>query len=155
MNYDPVSQSAILHEIARGWRDIFHNATESDVEATLRRPRMAQLSFAMALSRAATTFKNKAFNEEKEWRLVRFRSPILTDVIPREFRHRNGMLLPYVRLSKPGEDGQTQLLPITEVWMGPRSYGNIAGYAVEQLLSDVGYEKGVVRVRLSEVPLRT
>ena len=155
VNYDPVSQSAILQEIARGWRAIFHNATGSDVAAAVCHPRRVQLSFAMALSRAVTTFKNKAFNEEKEWRLVQFRAPMLTDVVSREFRHRNGMLLPYVPLSRPGEDGQTQLLPITEVWIGPRSYGDIAGYALQQLLADVGYEKGNVRVRPSEVPLRT
>jgi hypothetical protein len=30
--------------------------------------------------------------------------------------------------------------------MGPRQYSNIAGYAVEQLMWDQGYERGSVRV---------
>lgn len=153
INYDPELQRSALCELVKDWRTLFHDADPESVTRLLFN--MVAMSFALPLSRAITTFKHPAFKHENEWRLIFFRLPMIDEQAPRHCRTRDGMLLPYVELPTDVSDTADDLLPLTEVRMGPRNYATIAGYAIQQLLLDIGYPANSVPIYPSSVPLRT
>ena len=77
------------------------------------------------------------------------------------FRTRNQMLLPFVEMPKNGYSvpeeepiPKNELLPISEVLVGPTQYPIQAGYAVQELLRAMGYKEADFMVMSSLVPLR-
>jgi hypothetical protein len=102
------------------------------------------------------SFKSEAFASENEWRVVvRQRERIKQGqddgskiVKPYQFRSREGMLIPYVRLI-PSQDGGK--LPIAEVHSGPTNDPITTTLAVPILLEQNGFNARVIR---SDISLR-
>ena len=101
------------------------------------------------------TFKNPAFREEKEWRLI-----VRPNVVRRQgeqletqkgtdfkFRDQGGALIPYLEL-RP-EHGK---LPLRSIRFGPTLESGLTEHSVRMLLLSCGY-KGV-SVEGSEIPVR-
>jgi hypothetical protein len=152
--YDEDDQREQLCQLVKRWREVFLDPPkrENDVFPW----RAGALVFAQAFLMTAVAFKNKAFEEEREWRMVALRVPFLPDqLFEQAFRERNGMVTPFLRLPAVHSRAQPPILPITEIVMGPRQYANVSGYGLEQLLSSCGYAVGAVSVQPSSVPLRT
>jgi len=93
------------------------------------------------------SFKNNAFQEEGEWRLV-YTIPIPTDQRDLRFRASGGLIVPYYVLTPPGHD----LLPIESVYQGPRAAPEIGEESLKYLLWKSGYKN--VEVKDSGIPLR-
>jgi len=151
--YDEEQQRARLVDILQRWRASFVEPSSEEDGHSLRR--IAGLVFAEALSLLVVSFKNRTFEEEREWRLVYRRLKVIPDDgtgLQIHFRARGDMLLPYVPIPTSGD--AFIRLPLHEIVMGPNRYRNLAGYAVEQLLQSLGYGTEIP-VRASSVPLRT
>jgi hypothetical protein len=103
------------------------------------------------------SFKNEAFNVEKEWRVVVRQRELLkqgTDdagktPIPVYFRSSKGMLVPYVKLI-PTDPAKK--LPIACVRSGPTLDKTTAGMAVCMMLGKTGFLN--IRVQGSDIPVR-
>jgi hypothetical protein len=98
-------------------------------------------------------FKNKAFAEEREWRIV-VRSRVSKQIVPEgeddlpwmNLRAARGLLVPYVKIVPT--DG---LLPITSVRFGPSLDRGRADHSVNALLGLKGYTR--VTVHGSDIPV--
>lgn len=106
-------------------------------------------NFLVRLQNYLIAFKNSAFQEEREWRLVCIFDPNTGTTKHLEFRSSGGFISPYVVL-KP-VDGE--LLPIEVVCQGPRVSSEIGAEAVRDLLLKYGYKD--TKVEDSGIPLRT
>jgi len=91
------------------------------------------------------SFKNSAFQEEGEWRLVHT-IPIPTHQKDLEFRVTGGLIVPYHVLKPAGSD----FLPIESIYQGPRVAPEISEEALHCLLWRSGYN----RVKDCGIPLR-
>jgi hypothetical protein len=98
------------------------------------------------------TFKNEAFTEEAEWRLI-FTSAATNPVYP-AYRVSRGMLIPHYRLSEIatslGQGGK--MLPLTAVRIGPSPNKRLNAASARSLLDRYGYNN--VRVEISDSPYR-
>ena len=102
----------------------------------------------------APILKNRAFENEEEWRLVS--APITLDDRKIEFCHRHAMLIPYINviLGKPDRQGadpdgkavqadgraapsdpNLHLLPVRDVWIAPTPNSNLAERSLKALLA--------------------
>jgi hypothetical protein len=97
-------------------------------------------------------FKDSAFLEEKEWRLVETRTSFdsVKDV---SFREMQGAVVPYIKMTFPSsEDEKRALLPIVEIIQGPLVDPALGEKSLRMLLDKYGYDK--VKIRRSRVPIR-
>jgi hypothetical protein len=155
--YDVAEQDRLMHELVDRWRSVFKDIpSEQDVPQVRR---LGAFVFAQAFSYLAMAFKNSAFGEEQEWRLVYRRQVILPDDgtgLQVSFRDRDGMVAPYVAMiAVPTKDGSTARFPVSRIVMGPTNYPKLAGHGMVRFLASLGYPTGAVTVDLSVVPLRT
>jgi hypothetical protein len=103
------------------------------------------------------TFKDPAFSEEREWRLVSLRGPS-TKVEGLHFREMQGTIVPYVEMKGPrfptlsGEGEPDDRLPIVEVIQGPLVDPALGEKSLRLLLNKRGYDN--VAVHRSKVPIR-
>lgn len=149
--YDQALQQETVKDLMERWRGLFRSQSEWGSEPMTSRS--MQLLFAICLSDLAASFKNASFREEQEWRLIYGKSNIVPDDstgMKVRFRTRQNMLLPYVAIP----ESPKVLLPIKEILVGPTRYPAHAGYAVQKLLEEVGYERNSIPVHQSAVPLR-
>lgn len=102
------------------------------------------------------SFKNLAFSEEKEWRLIvqtnsGAREAVLKDL---QFRASAGIAIPYLPIALTNvsfEDGGR--LPITQIVYGPTIDSQRAKHSLRDLLDKYGYFSA--SVESSQVPLRS
>jgi hypothetical protein len=108
------------------------------------------------LSEYHFSFKNLAFREEKEWRLILqtnfgARETVLRDM---QFRASGGIAVPYVPIglmSEPVERGGR--LPITKIVFGPTVDSQRAEHSLRDALDKYGYPSA--SIASSQVPLRS
>src|SRR4030042_6131247 len=86
------------------------------------------------ISTYAVQYKDKAFQEEKEWRIVYIQPSI--DIIDKiEFRFSKEILIPYIELDLTGSSkALTNKLPITSIIQGPQSHPEIGSYSLKLFL---------------------
>lgn len=102
------------------------------------------------------SFKNLAFREEKEWRLIvqtdsASRQAVLKDL---QFRAAGGIAVPYLPvalMSVPSEQGGR--LPITRIVYGPTINAQRAKHSLRALLDKCGHDSA--SIESSQVPLRS
>jgi Protein of unknown function (DUF2971) len=152
--YDEDEQRRQLREFLKTWR-----AMLADVQCDEWQWFKASALLAMAFGVLAISFKNKAFAEEREWRLFysRLRLP---ETLPEEyfsvdFRSRNGLVVPYVRMSPvpSGVPAEPGFLPIKGIRIGPNPYPNLAASGVWHLINERKMGTNV-QVSNSTAPLR-
>ncbi len=104
-------------------------------------------SFAAAFARAAASFKDESFAEEREWRLVRFSHEGTSGV-----RYREGLstLIPYLVYQLPLDTKLRLLLP--RVIVGPTPNMSLSRRAIVRMLKErsVGWQQ----VTPSRTPFR-
>ena len=112
----------------------------------------AKIAMAYRLLRLMPLLKHSAFEEEQEWRGV---YPFFTDIPSTQnqikYRSRNNTLVPYIELRLTGKIGESEILPLTDVIIGPGSeFGTID--AVRGFLESEGIKN--VIPRQSPIPYR-
>ncbi len=150
--YNEQLQNQLIRELVERWREIFHHAQPGDYVTQVRR--LGAFVFAQAFSFLAATFKNDAFSEEDEWRLIYRRQVQVKDEgdLKIDFRERKGMLASYAPIPLPGV--KDNVAPVRQIVLGPTQNPNLAGYAVTRLLEGAGYPQALIHIDASVVPLR-
>ncbi len=93
----------------------------------------------------APRFKNDAFSEEREWRIVA-KGYVVKHV---EYRTRDNVIIPYVNVGSPNTR-----LPITRVTVGPGKDAGLTRKSIEKFLSQGPFYSDV-QVAVSSIPFRT
>jgi hypothetical protein len=101
---------------------------------------------------AACSFKNPAFSQEKEWRVIALN--LETDNVDAlHFREVQGTVVPYIEMRFPTlEPDKKDHLPIVEIIQGPLVDPALGEKSLKLLLKKYGYDN--VEVRRSKVPIR-
>lgn len=94
-----------------------------------------------------SSFKNNAFKEEREYRLIcsPSRDPEEDSVLPAFYRNNGKFIVPYVKL-----ESKRTLLPISDIMIGQSPYSEKIKHGIELLLESNGYER--IRVHISKIP---
>ncbi|WP_395714606.1 DUF2971 domain-containing protein [Reyranella sp.] len=110
---------------------------------------------AIAANYVAVLCKHHGFAEENEWRLIYAPQQSNQEHANRvQFLAKATHLSPFIELPIGSErDGQPDLLPITEVRIGPGRYQEHAQHSCRLLLSKLGYSN--VDVKQSQTPFRS
>lgn len=90
----------------------------------------------------AMFFKNTAFREEQEYRLV-FKKRKETQVL---YREKDGFLIPYIQIQL-----SEKRLPVKEIMVAPQNHIDLAQKGMEYMMAEKGYS---VTVELSNIKLR-
>jgi hypothetical protein len=87
------------------------------------------------LLRIAVLFKDRAFSEEAEWRLV---SPVISNYVisPIEFREGRSMLTPYMNFELPAAPDRR--VDFKHVWIGPTPHPNTAMVSLNEYFAKHG-----------------
>jgi hypothetical protein len=116
-------------------------------------------SLARSLTYTFINFKHNSFAQEKEVRLVCQEDDVLKHFHKKHFRAVNNIIVPYVCtydiILKHHEDGsqiEPELLPVSEIYIGPKSNQNITIESIENFISDLGYSENIVKS--SKIPYR-
>jgi hypothetical protein len=146
------------HTFAYGW-DLEH----CDLRISPSRYREVVRDLACSrLVEAITTFKDPAFEDEREYRLAYIPIPVFAEMgrtlAPKQFRVRRGIVLPYITTSDilaerrlPGEPNPH--LPIVSITVGPMEKSELVKAGIESLLRERRADRGI-DVRLSNIPYR-
>lgn len=143
--YDTATQ---MTELTTHVKTIFnYNKVDKSNIATLNIEGTVSNLFQAALI-IAPRFKDQAFSEEKEWRLI---SPVIDFMDGSvEFRQGKSSLIPYIKFSLiPANSNK---IPISKIYVGPTPDPELAKLAVTNLL----YKLRALskRVELSKVPFK-
>jgi len=105
--------------------------------------------FSQFLAECLVCFKDPAYYQEEEWRLIQFgkSGPKLL------FRAGKGHLIPYTELTLASVEGKPKL-PIESITYGPVLEAAMAKRSLKMILSSNGYHEVVGRVRSSRIPYR-
>jgi hypothetical protein len=109
-------------------------------------------SFVAWLSVVQTRYKNEAFKEEQEWRIVMMKPH--KPMPHQRFRPGKSMLIPYVAVEL-NRDLNYALLPdyfIREVYLGPTPHESLSREAVQNLFLSKGHPE--VKIKSSAIPYR-
>ncbi len=101
------------------------------------------------------TFKDEAFSDEREWRLIF--TPAADCPIKPRFRARGGMLMPYYSLRDLAPklpEGMSPKLPIAGVTVGPSIRQALNVRSTEAILAAARYDKITTPVVASPIPFR-
>jgi hypothetical protein len=107
-------------------------------------------------SEALISFKDKAYAEEDEWRLIQFGRAWSANkqwLHPVQFRERKGKIIPYGDLDLTKSSGRyAGRLPISEIVHGPIQDPERSGKALRLLIESCRYNEGQIGIRFSKVP---
>lgn len=138
--YDLEKQKQILNKILNTVRDsLFSRLTEAiTYDSAQSLAEEHALIFEDEVTRYATFFKHKTFQEEQEWRLIY--SPT-EDAHSSQIKFRSGRLgiIPYTEIGLPEceGDGQRGILPIVSVRIGPTAQPKLERKALGMLTRDM------------------
>jgi hypothetical protein len=153
VTYDPGEQQRQLQKLVISWRSLF---AEVDVPPQPWE-HVAAVLFAQTFALLAITFKSEAFAEEQEWRLffvrTRLPQPLPDEPFAMHFTQRNGLIVPYVRLTPHPHSIGPLSLPITSVTVGPSRYPKLAASGLWHLLGQHDLATRV-SIQSSTAPLR-
>lgn len=105
--------------------------------------------FTQFLAECLVCFKNPAYHEEAEWRLITFVQAGADDTSRIQFRPREDWVIPYVKLSATGDAGK---LPLTHIVCGPILEEAPTAKSVSMLTQRLGYAG--ISVKRSIIPYR-
>lgn len=131
-------------------RDEMQKRTE---EAALARQRLEECraAFKQFLTECLVCYKDPAFKEEQEWRVIQF------GTAGREvkFRTRKGHLIPFVELDLTRPDGEfAGRFPLRRITFGPTLDPATTKPALSLLAGAHGYTKPAVEIHQSRIPFR-
>jgi len=150
--YDPKLQKRLV----RTW----HQAV-CDLEVTLpkerskfsRRREMLVGTFRLLVPQFLLCFKNPAYAEEQEWRLIQYGRIAEREIIKPAFRTSGGRILPYATLDLTQAEGKYKgKLPLKIVRFGPTLDAGGTGRSLRLLLNSEGYADELVKIDGSGIP---
>lgn len=146
IEYDPSEQDSTLRE------SIGAHLSTLDPKTTLPETvaHIVDTSILSGIVLSAAQFKDPAFREEREWRLITFEEMDTKDSRVK-FRSSGQGIVPYIPISLANSSG---LLPIRSVTVGPGADRERRIRAVRALLSSSGYSLNDIEVISSNVPFR-
>lgn len=152
--YEPVRQKEIVQNlltvIIEEVDKVISNDTLTDVEKTAPLKHLAG-HVIMAMAPLVYSFKDPAFEEENEWRIVK--SLGVNEVDELKFRTSMGNLVPYFELQILIPEGKNAgKLPIKSVVQGPHVAPDTGEKALASLLKKLDYQG--IDLKKSKVPLR-
>jgi len=153
--YDDNVKCRILHLIIFKYfyefkKDVQKNSKYIDVDDYAQ-------SLNQSLTHTFINFKHKSFKEEKEVRLVCKVQDIQKDFYKKNYRIINNVIVPYVCTyeiilnNKDGSKFEVDLLPITEIVVGPIINQEITIESIKNFINDLGYKD---IVKNSKIPYR-
>ena len=139
--YSKEKQEAVLEELLLEAFGLIGKRSEEEVLDALPR------HFFSVIATCAAFFKNPAFKNEEEYRLVLIRKKD-EEPLDVEFRARNGVIIPYTTVEFE------QRLPISHITIGPKNNIDIAKSGIEHYLKSKGYELNQITISKSVAALR-
>jgi len=140
--YDPAEQTRLVES----WTQAMAGGAVSPQEPLFWR----------FFSEAVISFKDPAYDEEGEWRLIQFGRVFSSTrqwMHPVEFRERRGRIVPYADLDLSRSTGPyAGKLPVREIVHGPTQDPERSGKALRLLVEARGYAEDQIRLRRSAVP---
>jgi hypothetical protein len=110
----------------------------------------AQQQFTEFLPECLICFKDPAYAEEEEWRVIRFGHNVEI-----KFRPSGARVIPYVELELMSTaDGEAKRLPIKTITYGPTLEPDVAKKSLDMLLKSYKYPAPDVEIKRSAVPFR-
>lgn len=146
--YDPAEQESSCRELIERLVELL------DVDPLdVARQTAFATNLVDGIAELTTWFKDPAFAEEQEWRIVYLRN---SDHRPLTVKHRagHGLVIPYVELEVPGGVGKFAAhLPLAEIDCGPSAVPELKQQGVHSLLGSLPH-LAAAKVGGSLVPLR-
>lgn len=110
-------------------------------------------NFCLFLSECLNCFKDPAYEEEDEWRVIQHGRVNGIDVVTASFRENAGRIVPYYVLDFTKTKGAHKgRLPIEEVRCGPTLEPKTTLRALEQLCTSHGYASPPLVIKKSAIP---
>lgn len=156
MVYSRADQSLLLERGVEAAREFFGELLQKPVAAEEKEPILGRANVRLShfMMRAALSFKDDSFEDEREWRLVTGLHPdeascqeLLSHV---DFRSGGGIVRPY--LDVPHGPPPDKRLPISRIVLGPTLRPVLTRESLDFFLAQKGY--GAVPVDDSNVPLQ-
>jgi hypothetical protein len=127
-----------VKELSQGW-----------VEGN-KRLKETQQQFTEFLPECLICFKDPAYAEEQEWRVIQFGQNVEV-----KFRPSGARIVPYVELElTPPVAGEAKRLPIKTITYGPTLDPDVAKKSLDMLLKSYKYPASDVAIKRSAVPFR-
>ena len=109
--------------------------------------------FNMFLSECLNCFKDPAYREEQEWRLIQFGRFAREEVVKASFRSRGERLVPYVEVDfRPARGPYRDKLPIRVIRYGPTLEPVVTERSLHLLREAYGYDERRLTIARSGVP---
>jgi Protein of unknown function (DUF2971) len=114
---------------------------------------IAWATFNMFLSECLNCFKDPAYREEQEWRLIQFGRVNFQDVLKASFRTGGSRVVPYVELDfRLARGPQRGKLPLKVIRYGPTLDPKVTERSLRLLCDAYGYNERHLTIRRSGVP---
>lgn len=146
--YDEERQDMELDELIREPVEAYQQEREDGAAVSSELFRRHATSFLTRFYQHAAAFKDQAFREEREWRLVADPRAVQSQAM--QFRAGASTPVPYIRFLLCEESGQP--LPISRVWVGPSPNPDLDLRVIKQLVDVYGLPGADVQA--SEIPYR-
>ncbi|MCD2453780.1 DUF2971 domain-containing protein [Methylicorpusculum oleiharenae] len=154
--YEDESKLWILHSIIFKYLYEFNKDLKNNPSYIENESYINCLSF--SLKNKFVFFKNKAFHTEREVRLVYNMGDPLRLFNKKYYRNGNNVLVPYICTydtqlkDSSGTKLEVDLLPVSEIIVGPTANQSSTIESIKYFLKDIGYSPEIVKA--SDVPYR-
>jgi hypothetical protein len=109
--------------------------------------------FQMFLSECMNCFKDEAYREEQEWRVIQFGRFDRQDIIKASFRSGRACIVPYVNLDfSPAKGPYRGKLPVKLIHYGPTLEQEVTERSLHLLRTAYGYDENLLTIKRSGVP---
>ncbi len=108
------------------------------------------------LSEFLNCFKDPAYQEEQEWRIIQFGRRGGEEVVKPSFRVSGGCVIPFTEVEfKASKNFADGILPIELICYGPTLSTHTTERSLHLLSAALGYQKGELKIVRSTVPFTT
>lgn len=152
--YDRRTQERLVRAWLKGFAKL-EQARRKTPNQTKARQRSDEWwgAFNMFLSECLNCFKDPAYREEQEWRIIQFGRISLQDVIKASFRAGGARVVPYVQLDlNPVKGPYRGKLPVRLICYGPTLDPKVTERSLHLLCAAYGYDESRMTVKRSGVP---
>lgn len=152
--YDRRTQERLVSDWLRGL-SILERARRKKPSQTkaLQRNNEAWGAFNMFLSECLNCFKDPAYREEQEWRVIQFGRVGGQDVLKASFRTGGARVVPYVELDfRPAKGPYRGKLPANLIRYGPTLDPRVTERSLRLLCEAYGYNERRLTIKRSGVP---
>lgn len=154
--YSPDDQSLLLERGIQAAREFFTHLLAEPVAVDEQEPILGRANVQLShfMMRAALSFKDDSFEDEREWRLVTGLHPAETPsqelLAHVDFRSGGGIVKPY--LDVPHDPAPAKRLPVSKIILGPTLRPVLTRESLDFFLAQKGH--GSVPIEDSTVPLQ-